>query len=82
LKGNASNKLDPCGETPTPWYHTMVVDSPLFRASLKIDKYKRKKEGSNRYMEIEKASLTPKDKTNLSIEAEKSHVAQTDVEVS
>jgi diphthine-ammonia ligase len=77
----SKNKLDPCGETPTPWYHTMVVDSPLFRASLKIDKYKRKTEGSNRYMEIEKASLIPKDKTSLSIEEEKSHVAQTDIGV-
>jgi hypothetical protein len=60
----------------------MVVDSPLFRASLKIDKYKRKTEGSNRYMEIEKASLIPKDKTNLSVEEEKSHVAQTGIGVS
>jgi len=59
----------------------MVVDSPLFRASLKIDKYKRKKEGSNRYVEIQKASLIPKDRTNGPSEAEKSYVAQKDVEV-
>jgi diphthamide synthase (EF-2-diphthine--ammonia ligase) len=77
----SKNKLDSCGETPTPWYHTMVVDSPLFRASLKIDKYKRKKEGSNRYVDIQKAPLLPKDNTNRSSEAEKSYVARTDIEV-
>lgn len=55
------DRLDPCGETPTPWYHTMVIDSPLFKFSLKIDKSKRKKEDSNRFVEIQQAGLVPKE---------------------
>jgi uncharacterized protein (TIGR00290 family) len=54
------NKLDPCGETPTPWYHTMVLDSPLFKESIQINKLDRKKDGSNRYMDVKDASLKSK----------------------
>jgi diphthamide synthase (EF-2-diphthine--ammonia ligase) len=56
----SKNKLDPCGETPTPWYHIMVVDSPLFKQSIRIDKSKKKKESSNHYNEVQKASLIQK----------------------
>ena len=54
------NRLDPCGETPTPWYHTMVIDSPLFKQVIEIRKFNKKKDGSCRYIDVKKASLKPK----------------------
>jgi diphthamide synthase (EF-2-diphthine--ammonia ligase) len=54
------NKIDPCGETPTPWYHTIVVGAPLFKESIEISKFKSKIKASNRYMDVNKAYLKPK----------------------
>lgn len=56
----AKNKLDPCGETPTAWYHTMVVDAPLFRQRIEVGKFDLKKSGKHRYIGVKEASLKPK----------------------
>ena len=56
----AKNRLDPCGETPTAWYHTMVVDAPLFKQQIEVGKFDHKKEGKNRYIDIKEATLKQK----------------------
>jgi uncharacterized protein (TIGR00290 family) len=56
----AKNKLDPCGETPTAWYHTMVVDAPLFKQQIEVVKFDLKKEGKNRYIDVKEATLKQK----------------------
>ena len=52
--------IDPCGEHPTPWYHTMVIDSPLFKEAIEIGKSSKKRKGSCLYMDVKEAFLRPK----------------------
>jgi asparagine synthase (glutamine-hydrolysing) len=52
--------IDPCGETPTPWYHTMVVDAPLFKETIEINKFSKKRKGSYFYMDAKEAFLRSK----------------------
>ncbi len=52
--------IDPCGETPTPWCHTMVVDAPLFKEAIEIGKFSKKRQASCFYIDVEDAFLKPK----------------------
>lgn len=55
---NAETGLDICGEEGE--YHTLVIDCPLFKKSIHIDKYSKQKKDSLMYIEIEKVDLQTK----------------------
>ncbi|MAE42942.1 hypothetical protein CMO93_04165 [Candidatus Woesearchaeota archaeon] len=51
-------ELDVCGEQGE--YHTLVLDGPLFKRSISIDKYSKEIKGSLIYIDIQKVSLKNK----------------------
>lgn len=55
---NAETGLDICGEEGE--YHTLVIDCPLFKKSIHIDRYSRQKKDSLMYIDIEKVDLQNK----------------------
>jgi len=55
---NIETGLDICGEQGE--YHTMVIDGPLFKKSICVDKYSKERKDSLMYMNIKKVSLKNK----------------------
>jgi diphthine-ammonia ligase len=52
-------KIDACGEDGRG-YHTMVIDAPLYKESIEITKFTKKRQDFWLYMDIEEAVLRPK----------------------
>ncbi len=50
--------LNPCGENGE--YHTMVIDGPIFKETIKISKFSKEKHNNRLYIKISDFSLKPK----------------------
>ena len=50
--------MDPCGENGE--YHTMTIDGPIFKKTIEISKYTKKKRNNRLFIKISEFSLKPK----------------------
>ena len=55
---SAKKGFDICGEQGE--YHTLTLDGPVFKKSIEIEDYSRKKKGSIMYLDIKKINLKKK----------------------
>lgn len=51
-------QVDLCGENGE--YHTMVLDGPMFKHSIKIDEFTKEKKSSILFLKVDRFSLQPK----------------------
>jgi uncharacterized protein (TIGR00290 family) len=51
-------KIDPCGENGE--YHTMVLDGPMFKQSIKIDEFTKEMKNSLLSLKVDRCSLQSK----------------------